>query len=380
MGKLVIAGGGFAGTWAAMAAAAKRDEIGANDIDIELVSANESLCIRPRLYEGTDETMMVPIGDLLEEIGVTFTVQPLASASDGVLVRKDGETIAADRLILATGSSIRLPDVPGAAEYGFAADDFKSTEKLDKHLETLRHSDDPVTVVVVGASFTGLEIATNLRRRLGSDADIYLVDTVATAGQALGENLRETIATALAEANVTFLGKTSLEKITQREAVLDNGNRIATTTVVFATGFLASPLAAENRLETDASGRLVVDAFLGVKGWEQTLAAGDIAAAMADDTNRTLMSCQHAMPMGKAAGRNAVLALAGREQEPYAQPFYATCLDLGSFGAVFTNGWDRKIVATRQEGAAMKKKINTQWIYPPEASLGRDGIFRYIRA
>ncbi|WP_428672452.1 NAD(P)/FAD-dependent oxidoreductase [Roseibium sp.] len=380
MGKLVIAGGGFAGTWAAMAAAAKRDELGADDIGIELVSADETLCIRPRLYEGTDETMKVPLRPLLEEIGVAFTVQPVASAGDGVLTCGNGDTIRADRLILATGSSIRLPDIPGAAEHGFAADTFESTAKLDRHLEDRQHAGSPLTVVVVGASFTGLEIATKLRLRLGADAKIHLLDISEKPGHGLGENLRETIATALAEADVAFLGNSSIEKVTAQGVVLAGGKTIATETVIFATGFLASPLAASSRLETDCSGRLPVDPFLRVKGWNKTFAAGDIAAAMVDDNNRALMSCQHAMPMGKTAGRNAVLALAGKEQEAYTQPFYATCLDLGPFGAVFTNGWDRKIVATRQEGAEMKVKINTNWIYPPTPDLGQEGIFRYIRA
>ena len=52
---------------------------------------------------------------------------------------------------------------------------------------------------------------------------------------------------------------------------------------------------------------------------------------------------------------------------PYSQVKYVTCLDLGAWGAVYTEGWDRKVLLTGAEGKALKTQINTQWIYPPAA-------------
>jgi NADH:ubiquinone reductase (H+-translocating) len=34
---------------------------------------------------------------------------------------------------------------------------------------------------------------------------------------------------------------------------------------------------------------------------------------------------------------------------------------------VYTEGWDRQVKLTRQEGKALKTQINTMWIYPPVA-------------
>jgi NADH:ubiquinone reductase (H+-translocating) len=50
---------------------------------------------------------------------------------------------------------------------------------------------------------------------------------------------------------------------------------------------------------------------------------------------------------------------------PYAQLRYVTCLDLGRSGAIFTQGWERRIEKSGREGKAMKRMINTQIIYPP---------------
>jgi len=40
-------------------------------------------------------------------------------------------------------------------------------------------------------------------------------------------------------------------------------------------------------------------------------------------------------------------------------------LDLGSSGAVFTAAWDRTVQMTREEAKALKRSINSSWIYPP---------------
>jgi hypothetical protein len=44
---------------------------------------------------------------------------------------------------------------------------------------------------------------------------------------------------------------------------------------------------------------------------------------------------------------------------------YVTCLDLGSYGAVLTVGWDRNVAQTRAEAKDLERKINAEWIYPP---------------
>ena len=52
---------------------------------------------------------------------------------------------------------------------------------------------------------------------------------------------------------------------------------------------------------------------------------------------------------------------------PYSQPKYITCLDLGPWGALYTEGWNRQVRMTRKEAKGLKRAINTQWIYPPFA-------------
>jgi NADH:ubiquinone reductase (H+-translocating) len=160
---------------------------------------------------------------------------------------------------------------------------------------------------------------------------------------------------------------------------LAGGERIPAMTTLCATGMRASPLARSLPVAGDEPlGRLPVDRFLAVEGVGSIHAAGDIARAWADGAggHATVMSCQHARPMGRIAGHNAACDLLGREDArvAFAAPNYVTVLDLGPWGAVYTAGWDRAtLVAAGAEAKEVKRLINGRRIYPP-----RDGDARAI--
>ncbi len=93
-----------------------------------------------------------------------------------------------------------------------------------------------------------------------------------------------------------------------------------------------------------------------------------MAYAAADDIgNYAMMTCQHAISLGRHAGNNVAAQILGVAPKVYSQPKYVTCLDLGAWGAVYTEGWDRQVKLVKEEGKSLKTQINTVWIYPPAA-------------
>lgn len=155
---------------------------------------------------------------------------------------------------------------------------------------------------------------------------------------------------------------------------LSSGERIETHSVVWAAGMRAHPLAAQIPGEHDAFGRVVGDAYLRAPAAEGVFVTGDTVRAATDDCgNVAVMSCQHALSLGRTAGHNAAAELVGLPLHPYSQPKYVTCVDLGEWGALFTEGWDRRVRLTRAEAKAVKQEINRVWIYPPAAD--RDAAF-----
>ena len=146
---------------------------------------------------------------------------------------------------------------------------------------------------------------------------------------------------------------------------LSSGEMLAASTVVWCAGMRANPLTADLGVDRDRLGRVPVDDYLRVNGVQDVFAAGDVAAAKMDDTHLSVMSCQHGRPMGRFAGYNVVSDLLGEPMLPLRIPWYVTVLDLGPAGAVYTEGWDRQVVATGAEAKNTKLTINTERIYPP---------------
>jgi NADH dehydrogenase len=360
---ILIIGGGFAGFWAALAAR----RVAGSRADVTLVSPEPALVMRPRLYEARPETLAVDLEPLLRKVDVGFVrgeAIGLDTAAKAVTLAA-GDRLAFDRLVVATGSRMRRPPVPGAAA-AFSVDTQGEAIAFDRRLAEIARDVAEPTIAVVGAGFTGIELALELRDRIqahvpakwtpvrrqehapmkeshGTDGAaerlrIVLIDRAATVGPELGPGPRPEIEAALEAANVELrLGATVRALAADRVDFADD-SVLAADAVVLATGMAAAPYAAQIPGARDALGRVVVDAALRAPAAPEIFVAGDAAAADTGDGHRALQSCQHAGQLGRVAGENAARDLLGLPTVPYRQLRYVTCLDLGRSGAVITQG------------------------------------------
>lgn len=383
--RLVIIGAGFAGMYAALSAARLRDLEGVSPakLEIALVAPKPTLVVRPRLYEPEPETLTAPLLDVLKAIEVAYvqghaeTIDTEARSVGIVTAEGENRTLPYDRLVVATGSKLFRPNVPGLAEHGFSVDQLDDAIALDKHLHglaSLPASAARDTVVVAGGGFTGIEAATEmpsrLRAILGEEAKlrVIIVDRNEAIAPDMGSGPRPVIEEALRKVGVETRLGAGVASLDDTGVTLSNGERIESATVIWAAGIRAAPLTQQVPGERDNFGRLIVDRDLRVVGVPGVFATGDAAKAACDDAgNYALMSCQHATRMGAFAGNNAAAELLGVATKPYHQKVYVTCLDLGAAGALFTRGWDRKVEMVGEVAKKTKQEINTVWIYPPRA-------------
>ncbi|GAA5564221.1 NADH dehydrogenase-like protein Rv1812c [Acinetobacter schindleri] len=387
--RIIIAGSGFAGLWAALAAQraiylASQEQ----NIEVVMVSPSPNVDIRPRLYEAVLENMNPDISDLLSVVGVKFLagwVNKIDVDQQAIEVfTTDGskQTLSYDRFILATGSTTFMPPISGITEYGFSVSTLEDAEKLDQHLKNLAHKPANAarnTVVVAGGGLTGLETVTEMPERLRSilgetDVRVVLVDSSTEIGAAMGDQAATVIREALTELGVE--GKAGL-RVTALDAsgvTLSNGERIETETVIWTAGMRANPLTSQVTGEKDNLGRILGDAYLHAPEAKNIFVTGDTVKVPTDDLgNFNVMSCQHAMSLGRVAGYNAAAELVDLPLHPYSQPKYVTCVDLGPWGALYSEGWDRQVQFVRDEAKKIKQEINTVWIYPPAAD--REAVF-----
>ncbi|MCI3928196.1 NAD(P)/FAD-dependent oxidoreductase [Streptomyces sp. AN091965] len=352
MNHIVIVGGGFAGVWSAASAARVRGDA---TLRITLISPAADLVLRPRLYEAEPERAVVPLKRILEPVGVAHvqaTVTEIDTAGHRV-VTDDGEVLTYDRLVLATGSQLIRPRMPGA-ERVFDVDTLDGALALKEHL---RGRAD-FTAVVVGAGFTGLEVATELAGR----GRVILADRSTVVGPELGEGPRPAIEAALDRLGVERRLGTTVTAVKDGSVRWADGTWTEADAVIWTAGLRASPLTACVEGPRDRLGRLEVDAQLRVS--PDVFAAGDTAAARLDAGHVTVQSCQYAVPLGKTAGHNAAADLLGLPLIDFAPGPYVTDIDLGGAGAVLTRGWDRRVESTGADGKLVKQWIMEK-IHPP---------------
>src|SRR3954447_21753762 len=143
MQRIVVLGAGFAGLWAALGAARKRNEIGAPaaNLAILVIDRNPYHNIRARNYEVDLSEAAIPLAELLDPVGVTHRlaeVRAVDPVKQQVSITTDSgsEIIAYERLVLALGSQLARPPIPGLNEYGFDVDTYAAAMRLDAHLAT----------------------------------------------------------------------------------------------------------------------------------------------------------------------------------------------------------------------------------------------------
>jgi NADH dehydrogenase len=376
---VVVIGSGFAGLWAALGAARRLDELAVapGTVDITVLSAKPFHDVRVRNYETDLSACRIPLADLLDPVGIAHVATEVTAidADARTVTASGGATYGYDRLVLASGSRVLAPAVPGLREFGFDVDTYDAALTLQRHLRDL--ADEPptpaaATVVVVGAGLTGIETACELPKRvreLFSRASVtprvILVDRNPRVGSDMGASARPVIEQALSDNGVETRTGVSVVTVSERAVLLSSAEELPAATVVWCAGMRASALTEQLPVARDALGRVEVDDYLRVIGVPAVFAAGDVAAARMDDEHLSVMSCQHGRPMGRYAGYNVISDLFDEPMLTLRIPWYVTVLDLGPAGAVYTEGWDRVVVSQGAAAKATKQTINTRRIYPP---------------
>ncbi|WP_395603244.1 NAD(P)/FAD-dependent oxidoreductase [Pseudomonas sp. B21128] len=380
---ILVIGAGFGGMWSALSATRLVDIHARDNVEVTVLAPQAELRVRPRFYEPNAHQLAAPLHELFEAVGVHF-IKGAAETIDvagKTVVYTDAagtrQVFHFDKLVLASGSGLAQSGTPGVSEHAFDVDRIEAAVRLETHLKGLKDLPESTarnTVVVAGGGFTGIETATEMPARLreifGGQADIkvIIVDRGQKIGLSMGEQISESIVEASEELGVEWRLGVSVQSVDAEGVTLSDGQHIDAKTVVWTTGVRASSLTEQIPAERDKQGRLHVDANLKVIGQNDIFATGDVAYAASDDIgNYALMTCQHAISLGRHAGNNVAAQILGVDPTPYSQPKYVTCLDLGAWGAVYTEGWDRQVKLVKQEGKALKTQINTQWIYPPAA-------------
>jgi NADH dehydrogenase len=262
-----------------------------------------------------------------------------------------------DRLVLAPGSVTRTFDIPGLADHALGLKNLAEAVYLRDHvLRQLEYADAceddeaerraRCSFVVVGAGYTGTELAAQMRRFTTRALDRYprlrgrevrwlLADLAPRVLPELGTAMSEKAAAVLTRRGVEVRLETSLSEVTAGAVRLTDGEVVPTHTVVWCAGVAPSPLIGTLGLAT-TKGRLNVDECFRVPSADGLFALGD-AAAVPDVTRDRApagQTAQHAIREGAVAARNVAASLGYGTPRGYKHRDLGFVVDLGGVDAV----------------------------------------------
>lgn len=355
--RIVIVGGGFGGAYCAQGLERK---LRSGEADVVLIDRNNYFIFYPLLVEAGSGSLeprhaVVSIRAFLKRTRfVMGSVEAIDRAARTLeVVLPDGEThrtLEYDHLVLAPGSVTRLPEVPGLREHGFEMKSLDDAVTLrDRCIRMLEQADcidDPeirrrlLHFVIVGANFTGVEVAGELHvfltRTTKSYANLDCNDITVTVVEmgdrilpALEEDLSAYAANNLRRRGMRVELGTSVSRVGEKMAVLSDGRELATETVIWCAGIAPSPLVERADVPTDSRGYILCDRDLRVQGAEHVWAIGDSAVNIDADGRAYPATAQHATRQGAHLAKNLARVLRGRDT--------VSC-DLDNLGAIAALG------------------------------------------
>jgi apoptosis-inducing factor 3 len=312
---IVIIGGGAAGN--AAAEMLRRQGYAG---ELIMLSADDALPYdRPNLSKdylaGTASEDWIPLrtADFYSEqkidVRLKTDVQSIDVAGRAVVLG-DGKRLGFDRLLLATGADPVRLDVPGA---GLA--NVHYLRSLDDSRAIIAKAKNAKKVVVIGASFIGLEAAA-LRHR---NIEVHVVGPQARPlERVLGPELGDMVKAIHEDNGVVFHFGTSAAAIEEGAVVLKNGERLAADLVVAGIGVKPNvSLAASAGITADNG--IVVDEYLetNISGIH---AVGDIAR-WPDPHGGGAIRVEHWV-VAERQGQTASINMLGGRQRFDAVPFF----------------------------------------------------------
>ena len=369
--RVVIAGGGYAGTTCAVTLARKL----ASSDEVEVLIVEPRAC-----QEALSELDLVAVGpprpefcelwltNLFRDSRVTVCYNRIDHIDVGRCVAVLGPRGEAQqevpywRLVLATGAIAFVPPVAGLAEHAITMWSVSDAQRLQHRIDeqfhlaaTLGSREARVSALsftVIGGGATGVEIVGTMSQMLpkrmrdrGLDPDdlrVRLVEGRPDILYDLPEAQRVRAVSRLKRLGTEILTGAMVASVEADSITLSSGVRLDTSVVVFCGGARPDPDAVSWGLEADNSGRLRCDETCKAIGHSDIYVVGDVAAFKDSETGRTLpMLAQFAIREAEHTAENLVREARGEALVAFEPKMHGEFVSVGpSWGVGWMFRWN----------------------------------------
>jgi NADH:ubiquinone reductase (H+-translocating) len=399
--RIVIAGGGFAGLYAAMhfeKRLARRA-----DVEVTLISRDNFILFTPMLHEVAAGDLypgdiVNPLRRILRHVKVVeadvCTVDltgRIVGCTGGIAERE--LNFEFDHLLLTLGSETNFFDMQGLRDWAVTMKNLADASLLRNRMvalfeEAVFHTDDEVrrqllTFVTAGGGFSGTE-TTGAVNDFVRDAVRYYPQlseqlirvVVVHPGNfllpELGEELGRYAEHKLRQRNVEVIKGARVASYDGLVVTLSDGTSIPARTLIWTAGVKPSPVIASLPCEKER-GRLLVSEYLAVTGVPGLWAAGDCAAVPILNTeNFHPPTAQHGLREGVTVAKNIEATILDRSLKPFRYKMMGQLASIGHrsgvamvFGIKFSGfiAWCfwRSVYLMKLPRLAKKLRVMVSW-------------------
>lgn len=393
--RIVILGGGFGGAYCAQEL---RRRVRGKVAEIFLIDRRNYFVFSPLLVEAGTGSLeprhtVVSIRAFLKNTTfrmaeVTGIEPTCARVHYRLLGLNRIESADYDHLVLALGSQTNIPNVRGLREYGFQMKSLADAVALrDRAVEMLELADAikddderraMLHFVVVGANFTGVEVAGEFEVFLRNASRHYrnirqghvavtLIELTERVLRALDPDLSAYAVKQLRRRRVNVCLNESVTAIEPDRVHLRSGGTVRSCTVIWCAGISPNALLADLPFPTDKRGYIVTNRDLRVPGFENIWAIGDCAVNPGPDGVGYPATAQHAVSQAHHAARDLARVLQGMSTRP------CNIASSGSLAALGCRTGVAKVFGIKLSG------FLAWWLWRTVYLLKMPGIGRKIR-
>ena len=376
--RVVIVGGGYAGTTCAVTLARKLK--GRSDVEVLLIEPDPC-------QQALSELDLVAVGPPRPQFcelwhPTVFKGLPVTVCYNSVIgvdpaartvTVADGQKVDYWRLVVATGAIPFMPDIPGLSDNAVTMWSVQDAQDLQQRgeraffkaakLADTEARRKELSFVVIGGGATGVEIVGTMAQLLpkrmadqglsSEDLSVTLIEGRSQILYDLPEKQRARALKRLEKMGARVLTGELVARVDESEITLQSGRLINASVVVWCGGAKADPAASGWGFATDKAGRIISDADLKIDGHEDIYAIGDVASIRNPKDNAVLpMLAQMAIQEGPWVAHNIMRETAGLAAEPFTPHMRGEFVSVGPSWGV---GWMYSMNLTGLPAIIMKR-------------------------
>ncbi len=356
MRKILILGGGFGGIRATLDLERKlKADIKNGQIEITLIDKNNYHLFVPSLYEVASamgikkdpfsvrlrKSICIPHADIFENKLVNLVQAEIVRVNlvEKFVQTKGDKRYEFDYLILALGSQSSDYEIRGVKEYAYKFKTLEDALLVNERMETLINDAAngkrqlPIDILVGGAGFTGIEMASELAccaksiakkcGLKGKCSSIVLFEATSKILPTVSDKERKIIVDRLTKHGVMIMENSTIEEVGDNFVKLKNSQKIKGDLVIWTAGVKPNDLISTIKgLPLSEKGKVLVENGLFIKGFQNVFAVGDLAEFIDPITHKSIPAMAFvAYEEGNIVASNIVNLIRNRKPKVY-KPSY----------------------------------------------------------